>query len=202
MVSSNLSDPDFATWCKSSHRLIETYFPSDKAREALNNLANERVQIPSVRRFGNTSDAAGGLSEETVKASINTIAMRADPAAASAVQLLDKLKGSPTPSLARETKGEVDRGRKIRAEMRRWLMVDTAKRRRSINGSHYFTSYDHDEDENPSRLSSGSTNVSTASSEATNASKISEIDVSGAIVSGSVVKVRLSRNGIRFGRWN
>jgi hypothetical protein len=143
-------------------KLIETYLPSDKAREALSILVNERVQIPLARRFGNNSNAAGGSSEETVKA-CNGVSARVNSAVA--VQVLDILKDnsqqSSIPSAGSKNEPEIDPARKIWAEMRRTSRSTRHRRQRrsSINASSYFSV---DEDCSPSRLSSSSAVVSVA----------------------------------------
>jgi hypothetical protein len=110
-------------------RIIEMHLPTDKAREAIRRLADDRVPIPMARRFFHGSDGAEGSSEDTVKVSVESnIAARIEPTPVLQTQTnslaLTNLSTAsspprPHPSVYRGEECEIDPARKIWAQMRR-----------------------------------------------------------------------------------
>ena len=143
-------------------KLIEMHLPSDKARNTLRRIADERVPIPMARRFDNSSHAPGESSEDTVKVSIGSnIAARIESAVLTTVlqpqsnSLLSADSG--TQFLATQVSSvkvdDIDPARKIWTEMRK-NSRGYRNYRTSISDSH--DSNDSD-DCSPCRLSSTNT---------------------------------------------
>jgi hypothetical protein len=142
--------------------LIEMHLPSDKARYALRRLADERVPIPMARRLVNSSDAAGGPSQDTLKLSMgNTIAARIESGVLATVlepqsnNLSSTDSGTQhlsTPVSSVQT-DDIDPARKIWTEMRK-NSRGYRNYRTSISDGHYSND---SEDCSPSRLSSSDT---------------------------------------------
>ncbi len=151
-------------------KLIETHFSSDRAKEALKRLADERAPMPSAKRFQHLP----GSSEETVKPHKFGVAARTDSIIAPALISPISAKASPTTlsgPFARlppahlpdgRASEEMDPARRIWTEMRRNSRGGRYRHpRTSISANHYFGL----EDEiSPSRMSSGNSSVSTISS--------------------------------------
>lgn len=145
--------------------LIETHFQVDRARDAIRRLANDRVPIPFARRMLNGSEAAGGSSEDTVRASstASSVSARIASAASSTlvqpqrnVDLSEHSEQRPlAPPLSKMIKAkansDIDPARQIWTEMRR-NSRGYRHPRGSVSADHYISS-DLD-DCSPSRLSS------------------------------------------------
>lgn len=146
-------------------KLIEMHLPSDKARDALRRLADERVPIPRARRLVNSSDAAGDSSEDTVKLSIGSnIAARIESAVLATVlqpqsNILppadSSIQALATPDSAFKA-DEIDPARKIWTEMRK-NSRDHRNYRTSISDGHYSNNSDDCSFSRLSRLSSAET---------------------------------------------
>ncbi|PBP27187.1 hypothetical protein BUE80_DR001829 [Diplocarpon rosae] len=146
--------------------LVETYLPSERAREVIRKLANERTPIPLAKRF----EHAHGASEDTVTAPHASMATRlgasesvasssvADPASARGVMDPPSTSGpfarlgSPS-SHHGPLSDEMDPARQVWAEMRRASRGGGPARhpRGSISADHYFSV---DDGCSPSQLSS------------------------------------------------
>ncbi|KAG4429880.1 hypothetical protein IFR05_014637 [Cadophora sp. M221] len=150
--------------------LVETYLPSEQAREVIRKLAGERAPIPLARRFEHIC----GSSEETVKPVPSSLASRigsefASPlvqtASARGVMSPPHSTGSPSPFARFGTTRpiqagsieEMDPARRIWTEMRRNSRGANRSRhpRGSISADHYFSV-----DDSPDRISSINTTVS------------------------------------------
>ncbi|KAK2630573.1 hypothetical protein QTJ16_001393 [Diplocarpon rosae] len=146
--------------------LVETYLPSERAREVLRKLANERTPIPLAKRF----EHAHGASEDTGKSTDASIATRigasasvvASPLActASARSVMEPPSTSgpfarlgSTRSHQGHLSEEMDPARKVWAEMRRASRGGGLSRhpRGSISADHYLGV---DEGCSPGQLSS------------------------------------------------
>ncbi|KAI9054922.1 hypothetical protein LZ554_002065 [Drepanopeziza brunnea f. sp. 'monogermtubi'] len=135
--------------------LVETYLPSESARDVIRKLASERTPIPLEKRFEN----AAGSSEETVKPFLNTsIAARigipelssplvqtasakgtmAPPPLTGPFARLDSIRSTYTDERHSE---DVDPARKVWSEMRRASRGGGRSRhpRGSISADHYFS---------------------------------------------------------------
>jgi hypothetical protein len=153
-------------------KLIETHFPSDRARESLKRIADERAQTLMAKRFQPLH--LPGSSEETVKPVKSSFAAAIDSAFASPIAsrasatvspatLSGPFARLPQAHLSKErSSSEVDPARKIWTEMRRNSRGGRSRHARtSISADHYFRL---EEETSPSRMSSGNTSVSTISS--------------------------------------
>lgn len=147
--------------------LVETYLPSDSARDVIRKLAAERAPIPLAKRFEN----AAGSSEETAKPGISSsIAARiGSPEFSSPLVQSTSARGTITPpplagpfarfGTTRSTYADdrhsedMDPARKVWAEMRRASRGGGRSRhpRVSISADHYFSV---DEGGSPGQLSS------------------------------------------------
>lgn len=149
--------------------LIETHFTTDKAREAIKRLSDDRRSIQVTKRFQHLP----GSSEETVKPLKSSFEARiasADPspltssisAKASTTALSGPFARLPRAHIPNERASEdIDPARRIWTEMRRNSRGGRHRRpRTSISVDHYFSL----EEESPSRTSSGNASVSTISS--------------------------------------
>jgi len=151
--------------------LVETYLPSEQAREVIRKLAGERTLIPLAKRF----EHACRLSEETVKPVPSNLAARLGSALSSPLVQVASVKGvispphkagSPNPfarfGSTRSTQvgsmEEMDPARRIWTEMRRHSRGGNRSRhpRGSISADHYYSI-----DDSPNnRISSINTTVS------------------------------------------
>jgi hypothetical protein len=162
-------------------KLIETHFISDRARESLKRLADERAPIPMAKRFQHLP----GSSEETVKPAKSSILARTDSAVALQASSSSTETSTATPSgpfarlpqahLSKErASSEVDPARKIWTEMRRNSRGGCSRHARtSISADHYFS---FEEPGSPSRTGSGNASVSTISSGVSGKRKAGDID--------------------------
>ncbi|KAG0649376.1 hypothetical protein D0Z07_4404 [Hyphodiscus hymeniophilus] len=139
-------------------KLIEMHLPSDKARDAIRRLADDRVAIPKARRVQNGSDAVKG-GEETVRKSLGSVAAHRN-SFSSTIGLQCQSNISPSPGFETpyppppvrhsvDLVAEIDPARKIWTEMRN-NSRGYRKHRTSLSDGHYY--YDSDNC-SPSRLS-------------------------------------------------
>lgn len=150
--------------------LVETYLPSEQAREVIRKLAGERTPIPVAKRFEHIC----GSSEETVKPVPSRLAGRIGSALSSPLVHVTSARGimspphstgSPSPfarfgsTRSVQVSGieEMDPARRIWTEMRRHSRGGNRSRhpRGSISADHYFSV-----DDSPNRISSINTTVS------------------------------------------
>ena len=144
-------------------KLIEMHLPTDKARDAIRKLANDRTPIPVARRLNGT-DNSGASIEATVNAHTGgNVAARIDSAVTMSLlrPQFDTLTPNDPDTLPLTTpvsrslrcKSEVDPARKIWTEMRK-NSRGYRHYRNSISEGHYSNDSD---DCSPSRLSSADT---------------------------------------------
>jgi len=151
-------------------KLIETHFTTEKAREAIKRIADDRRPIPLAKRFQHLP----GSSEETVKPPKSSIEARIDAAIpstlnspisakAGTIALSGPFARLPRAHLPNESPSEdIDPARRIWTEMRRNSRGGRPRRpRTSISADHYFSL---EEEISPSRVSSGINSDSTISS--------------------------------------
>ena len=150
--------------------LVDTYLPSDQAREVIRKLADERIPIPLAKRF----EHACGSSEETVKPVPSSLVAHLGSALSSPLVQVASARGvispphktgSPSPfarfgsrSAQVDSVEEMDPARRIWTEMRRHSRGGNRSRhpRGSISADHYFSV-----DDSPNnRISSINTTVS------------------------------------------
>ncbi|CAL3965394.1 unnamed protein product [Diplocarpon coronariae] len=134
--------------------LVETYLPSERAREVIRKLANERTPIPLAKRF----EHVHGAGEETVKPTNSSIATRtraSESVVSSPLAYAISTRGGADPPSASgpfarlgstglhpgHLSEEVDPARKVWAEMRRASRGGGPSRhpRGSISADHYFS---------------------------------------------------------------
>ena len=143
-------------------KIIEMHFPVDKARDAIRRLADERVPIPMARRMPNSSEAAGGSSENTIRPSgessiaamINSVVSMSVLQPQGNAQLQkdsDTQSMAPPVSKAIKATADMDPARKIWTEMRK-NSRGYHHPRGSISADHYMSN--DSDDCSPSRLSS------------------------------------------------
>lgn len=154
--------------------LIEMHFPSDRARESLKRLADERTPIPMANNMQQFH--LPGSSEETVKPAVKPIKSNFAAAVDSAFASPPVPHGTVTVSPAalsgpfsrlpqahlsqeRASSDVTDPARKIWTEMRRHSRGSRSRHlRTSISADHYYSVEDEG---SPSRISSGDSSVST-----------------------------------------
>ena len=144
-------------------KLIEMRLPSDKARDAIRRLADDREPIPNARRLQNSSDAARGTGN-TVKVSVgsyiaahtdSTVSAKLPTTQSDILQSTAAEAQTSEPSVRNVLKkaAEVDPARRIWTQMRK-NSRGNRNYRTSISDGH---SSNDSEDCSPSRLSSADT---------------------------------------------
>jgi hypothetical protein len=155
-------------------KLIEMHFPSDRARESLRRLADDRAPIPMANNMQYLH--LPGSSEETVKQDVKPVrssfaatvdaAFASPPGSHRPVTVNPAALSGPFARLPqayltqeRASSDGIDPARKIWTEMRRNSRGGRNRHpRTSISADHY---YSLEEEGSPSRISSGDTSVST-----------------------------------------
>jgi hypothetical protein len=104
-------------------KLIEAHFSTDKARDALHKLANDRIPIPPAKRFDNTSDPVGSSKDVVNLNCRSSLAARLDSVAAVPVNLasvsMDGATETPPEEAQNIAESDKDPARKIWSEIRR-----------------------------------------------------------------------------------
>jgi hypothetical protein len=132
-------------------KLIETHFPTDKARNAVRRLANDTVRIPLARRFNNASEPVGS-SEETMRPNrASSLAARLDPTTPVnlAATSIDGAADSPEDQIEGHAKASQDPARKIWNQIRR-----TSRSSKHSRSSTSNTVRTDDLDDSPKRSNS------------------------------------------------
>jgi hypothetical protein len=150
-------------------RLIERHYSTDEAREAVHKLADDRVQIPPARRYGNRSQPTRSSEETVTKPAPSELTARIDSAinlsllpphppppprinAPPGINAPPRINSPPEMrSTAEDSFPEMDPARKIWSEMRKNSRGHG--HRSSISADHYTSLED---DCGPSRNSSDS----------------------------------------------
>jgi len=140
--------------------IIETYLPTEQAREAIKRLADERMHIPAAMRMQRQHNGIGIAIEEKVKpimaANLDAAVFASTPIQERKESALSSTTFSQQPVDADRNGLEMDPARKIWTEMRR---TSRGGRRHhassSLTGSDYFTTTI--EQTTPTRRSSSET---------------------------------------------